>query len=161
MERNAITIEFPHFPSGESWDRDLSDDQWRSLSANAKHLRSYTSLLRKVALLQSWAKNPVELAATTTKIPLKRPSLRRWIDAEKGLWKWSDVAIDFPSGRNAKIMEAFQWAVDDIIDIRAQKQMGIHKTTARQAAIIHRLEIQNARLLEEIRNLSIKLYGKA
>jgi len=141
------------YPTGERWDTDLSPVQVRHLSAQERHRRSLTALIRKVAILQGVSGSLTKLLDEPF-IPDERKALREWRDPSRGLWSWSDVKLDNPNNqKNQTIIDAFYTALMDIDKLKKGKQSSLRREITEKNAIIERLELRNAELLEVIRKL--------
>jgi hypothetical protein len=154
-----IWAEFVPFPSGESWDVDMTKDEFKRLRWEHKQKRSLVALLRKVWLLLQWSKDEAELRKEHV-APLTRPKLRRWSDPSRGLWSWEDVLLDKPTHKkNADAIKVFSQAVKDIGRLQKTKKLPQGQQIIDQNDLIERLELQIIELMEEIRTLNNKLYS--
>jgi hypothetical protein len=110
-------------------------------------------LKRKIALLQHISGSLAALIAEPF-VPDNRKSLRDWNDEERGLWAWSDVKLDNPNHmKNRELIKAFFKARDDIEDLKKGKQSDLRRKVKDRDAIIERIELRNAELLEEVNKL--------
>lgn len=84
----------------ESWDREMTMDEFKRLEPALQRKRIDTSLMRKVREIQRWAARGVPKSVDWREKGGSRTSLRQWHDPKKKLWRWSDDSPDHPKGRN-------------------------------------------------------------
>lgn len=141
------------------WDKKLSTDEVKRLSPRDKGQRSLASITRKIEILEAWAKNgaPRELVSS---IPWNRTKLRQWLDVDLRLWPWADPMVDAYDGKNAALMERYEKAIS-VLKVRAtDKGINLKKELDAKDMIIANLERQNAELLDQVRQLQIKVGQK-
>ena len=141
------------------WDRELSADEVKRLSPRDKGQRSLASITRKIELLEAWAKNGVPKERVPS-IPWNRTKLRQWIDVDLRLWPWADPMVDAYDGKNAALIERYEKAIA-VLKVRAtDKGINLKKELDAKDMIIANLERQNAELLDQVRQLQIKVGQK-
>ncbi len=159
MVRNVLEMNILRpYPSGERWDQELSPAAARRLSPAEKRQRSVVALHRKIAIVVAASKSN-NASRNEPYVPSSRKELREWHDASRGLWSWTDVKLDNPDLKNGAVMTEFCDAVAEIGEVRKEKQSTLQNKIASKDAIIESLENQIARLLEENKELRLKLYG--
>ncbi len=156
MANNVIIkrYEFVPFPTGDRWDRPLTDDEWEQLNSREKKTRSYVSLVRKIALLQAAAENPSSFPADLS-APRNRKELREWSSTARGLWSWSYIKLDNPQGVNSDEIAAFFQALFDIDELKKGNQSKLRRQLTEKKVIIERLEARNIQLLEKIGKMHV------
>jgi len=145
------------FPTNEAWDANLSKDQHRRLRWQDKQIRSQTALVRKVTLLQALAGSLAGVLAEPL-IPQDRKALREWHDPSRGLWRWEDVKLDNPNLRNGPVIKAFFDSIAEIDELKKGRHSTLRRKLLDRNAIIERLELRNAELLEINSNLRAQIW---
>lgn len=138
----------------ETWDREMTMDEFKRLDPGLQRKRIDTSLMRKVAELQRWASKGVPKGINWREKGSSRTKLRQWHDPRKKLWRWSDDTPDHPKGRNRGLMSKWKKARTLLSSGRAAKprnELDIWKER------VLSLELQNSNLIADKAGLEERL----
>lgn len=152
-KRLADCMEHLDVPS--LWDADLSLGEVKRLKPVDKGRRAKASLTRKIELLECWGRDG--LPSKETSVPWDRAKLRRWRDPARRLWVWVDPQVDATRGRNGELIERFGLALQAIQAGRRDRGFNLKGQIEALKITIGALELQNIRLLDEVRQLQTKL----
>lgn len=131
------------------WDGDLSRDELNRLSPLDKQARLGASLRRKLAIIESAARDPAGISDAS--LPTNRTRLREWEDRANKLWPWSDRRAERADGPHAAALARFDLAVSTL---RAKSRKGAQASWEEQLAakdaMISALTRQNAALIVQL-----------
>ena len=138
------------------WDRPLSKSEIRRLSPTDRRKRALASLERKIAAIER-AASIGDTVRQRTELPNDRAKLRRWENAESGLWCWADPLFDSPTGRNAGLIARFQAAIERLLNDRRHGKAGLRDDIGVLARRVAVLDQQIADLIGQNRQLRVEL----
>ena len=138
-----------------SWDLKEDDPSYRRPKPTNLKLRFRASLMRKVEIIEQYAKDPATAPADLRRT---RTALRKWFDPERGLWKWKDSKVDDPRGHNCDLVARF-FAAIQLVNVhkagsskaemkRVKERIDAEEVKRQRDALL----LQNAALLDKLLN---------